>query len=370
MDDDTMSAQQAAGSVSSTDSPAGPKWLDTRPDITNLGYGKASVGTHQLSPLAPIDRTSYNFYTGRPGSTTPPSSVGYGGSHKHHDAASSPIGLSGPAGLPGSDGWDGRDGEDGDDGKDGKDGDDGRDGRDGIQGPPGPPGPPGLPGINGLNGEPGPMGPKGLAGLEGATGPRGPAGPKGATGPAGAAGPQGLAGLAGLEGATGPAGATGQAGASGPQGATGPQGAAGPQGVAGPQGPIGPQGPPGPPGSGSAGFTGQYGYLGCYIASNDGTYGLSTYASQQVLTTSIDDCANTCHGLPSGPTLYFTLGTDTTTGDSFCTCGDILVAYNYPNTGLEFQCDTQCNFPDNPTTEQYCGGTYSGIPTVSLFGAI
>ncbi|PKK40745.1 hypothetical protein CI102_15092 [Trichoderma harzianum] len=146
MDDDTRSAQQAAGSVSNTDSPAGPKWLDTRPDITNHGYGRASVGTYggapvgsyggasvgsysgapvgsysrpsvgsydkpsvgsygrpsvgtdQLSPPAPIDRASYNYATGRPGSTTPPSSVGYGAIYKYHGAASSPIGPSGPAG--------------------------------------------------------------------------------------------------------------------------------------------------------------------------------------------------------------------------------------------------------------------------------
>ncbi|KAH0530823.1 hypothetical protein TsFJ059_005405 [Trichoderma semiorbis] len=130
MDDDTRSAQQAAGSVSNTDSFAGSKWLDTRPDITNPGYGRASVGsygaasvglysrpsvgsydkpsvgsygrpsvgTDQLSPLAPIDRASYNYDARRLGSTTPPSSVGYGAIYKDHGATSSPIRPSGPAG--------------------------------------------------------------------------------------------------------------------------------------------------------------------------------------------------------------------------------------------------------------------------------
>ncbi|KAK1238736.1 hypothetical protein MKX07_004312 [Trichoderma sp. CBMAI-0711] len=88
-DDDSESSQRAAGSSRETGSRAGANWLDAKPDVAEHGYGRASAGPGQPSPPPPVDRTSYNYNynynnDGGRGSTTPPSSVGYGGEYNYN----------------------------------------------------------------------------------------------------------------------------------------------------------------------------------------------------------------------------------------------------------------------------------------------
>ena len=96
-------------------------------------------------------------------------------------------------------------------------------------------------------------------------------------------------------------------------------------------------------------------------------YGLSASIEQEVLTTSVDDCATYCVTQPSGATIYFTLGT-AADGTSLCTCGNDLSSFNYLNVGMDFHCNTPCNF--TATTTNVCGGQFGELPLVSVFGQI
>ncbi|KAH7316928.1 hypothetical protein B0I35DRAFT_434251, partial [Stachybotrys elegans] len=110
----------------------------------------------------------------------------------------------------------------------------------------------------------------------------------------------------------------------------------------------------------------QYNYLGCFLANPDGDYGLTPVVAQQILTTSVNDCATLCGTWPGGPTLYFTLGTNDAS-QAVCTCGSELVAFQYSHLGLNFRCSTPCQLSSGLGV--YCGGRYDGYPLVSVFGA-
>lgn len=240
----------------------------------------------------------------------------------------------------------------------------------------------GATGLQGLAGPAGAAGREGLAGPAGLQGDTGPAGLDGDTGPVGSTGLQGDTGPPGLKGDTGPVGSTGLKGDTGPvglKGDTGPVGSTGLKGdtgsvgSTGPQGPAGPEGSPGVDGTNFAtgtgpGFSTTYGYLGCYVANTDGNFGIFPSLAQKVLTTSIDDCASFCAGGATDRTLYLTLGTNRN-GQSICTCGNALNAYNYRST-MDFHCNTLCNFDQLLPSTDYCGGQFGDNPLVSVFGAV
>lgn len=142
----------------------------------------------------------------------------------------------------------------------------------------------------------------------------------------------------------------------------------GAQGPAGPQGPQGPQGTPGTAnGTTTSGYVAHYGYIGCYVANPDNNFGFAPSIAQEILTTSVDDCATFCVTQPTGQTLYFTLATNDQ-GASMCTCGNDLTSFNYLSVGMDFHCNTPCNF--TTTTTSNCGGQFGELPLVSVFGAI
>lgn len=104
------------------------------------------------------------------------------------------------------------------------------------------------------------------------------------------------------------------------------------------------------------------------MANPDDKFGISPYEAQKVLTTSIDDCAAYC-SQPTNRTLYLSLGTNVN-GQSMCTCGNTLNAMLYRASGVDFLCDTPCNFTNPPPSNDYCGGQFGQDPLVVIFGAV
>ncbi|PKK41606.1 hypothetical protein CI102_14769, partial [Trichoderma harzianum] len=134
--------------------------------------------------------------------------------------------------------------------------------------------------------------------------------------------------------------------------------------------PIGPQGIQGIQGVPGAAFA-EYDYTGCYQAGllAGQAFGLDNTGANivysKIETASIDDCAAYCATVraPGPPTLFMTLSTDVD-GNSICACGDVLASSDVTNG-----CNSACTFPQNGLVA-YCGGPFSALPIVSVFGAI
>ncbi len=116
------------------------------------------------------------------------------------------------------------------------------------------------------------------------------------------------------------------------------------------------------------GYVLKYSYIGCYVANPDGNFGLGNWAAQEIVTTSVDDCASLCASQSRQGSALPDACSSIQRFVRVCTCGDDLASHNYLEVDMNFKCNNPCN--STTPSSYFCGGQYGSDPLVSVFSAI
>lgn len=98
-------------------------------------------------------------------------------------------------------------------------------------------------------------------------------------------------------------------------------------------------------------------------------FGFGLYVAKNIPTTSVDDSASFSASQPTGNTLYFALGTNYS-GDSVCTCSNVITSNDFKHVGVYFSCKYQCRLSEVPGYRIYCGEQFGDDPLISMFAVI